>query len=720
MSNNKTDGLERIEAQNPFIPKTLWQILCESFYYKVSQEAFKIQWSCYKVKPTLKGQHASKGKAVKEKYLFAEVPEDSVSSILDNGIQCGNKPYSLLGDCKKGVLLSRCADVLDETRLEPNHKGVLIVFKVLLTSFREVDVSHHISNIIPSPGYSGHVPTDWRIFKKYQKKLYAEESLIDPFWLFYSAQYFLYELDNELRHVQPKDIFPLAVVSFCYELPLDFSTLPLGRSSKLCDIVLWKGQLTGSGIDCKLKVCLTSQELALNCIPIELQWSGQAAVQRIRSCNLILLPSSYVTKELELLKPTFCSKTQLHCFIVFNSSTSKYDRDCSLIAWRLTGSTENVVKSSGLRDYFAANFRKTDTTVVENVEANGKDPKYVSNNLKKSFQSNVKNKVTNSVANSRLPSSANSLNNSGDTLNEVRSEMVNVNDMSVFTRTHESDEHVGNFETTTSRSEVLPLTTGSLSKENMLPNVIDDVDRSRLSSNGREVNVSSNFSEDIAEHIESTSALNEKSTTSHEIDHDFICKVEVTDEFDDDQRSKSELEMVNNLSVESNGVLEHGADESDDVVTNENATTMLNDDTEFLACYSPPIGDDVCIIDFTLPARTAYKPEAVQTKYFINGKICRFNSRSEDALHVIESNILVGNAQDDRKRSTSSSCDTELSSIKSRKNSRSKRRLPRKSSVSTAPASSLESHLTTSSSGAAVASNSTWFCRNCVIYALFI
>ncbi|XP_022299750.2 uncharacterized protein LOC111108271 isoform X2 [Crassostrea virginica] len=131
--------------------------------------------------------------------------EELVYKICRDGIPIGNYPRSCLGHPLMGVQLCKHADVIKPTPLHPNETGYLILCKIIKGRIKSVAESIEENPLEPTPHFDCHVIST------------PPDSTASPQSLFESSQVYMYEYGEEGVMQYPRNVCPVAVVSFVYE-----------------------------------------------------------------------------------------------------------------------------------------------------------------------------------------------------------------------------------------------------------------------------------------------------------------------------------------------------------------------------------------------------------------------------------------------------------------------------------------------------------------------
>lgn len=160
--------------------------------------------------------------------------ESRVIRLAETGLNVGQSTCTTLGDCSKGVYISKYSDCLDLKRWYDGKKGFIVLFKLTKGRIKEVTENYTQNFTPPSAGFDCHV----------SEQIRAVCATTSSFLAFERTQYYMYELLDGGSKVDPcpRHVCPFATVAFSYGKPT--ISLKEKRQEKASfQYQPWRGQL---------------------------------------------------------------------------------------------------------------------------------------------------------------------------------------------------------------------------------------------------------------------------------------------------------------------------------------------------------------------------------------------------------------------------------------------------------------------------------------------
>ncbi|KAI5610389.1 protein FAM208B isoform X2, partial [Silurus asotus] len=128
--------------------------------------------------------------------------------LAETGLIVGHGTCTILGDCSKGVYISKYSDCLDLKRWYDGKTGYIVLLKLTKGRVKEVTENYTQNFTPPTAGYDCHV----------SEQLRAVCATTSSFLAFERTQYYMYELLDGWKKVEPcpRHVCPFAVVAFSY------------------------------------------------------------------------------------------------------------------------------------------------------------------------------------------------------------------------------------------------------------------------------------------------------------------------------------------------------------------------------------------------------------------------------------------------------------------------------------------------------------------------
>ncbi|KAF4072526.1 hypothetical protein AMELA_G00264040 [Ameiurus melas] len=182
----------------------------ESFAYNSAQlinnAALQQRYSAFRAE---KRENGYSEEELKESFGFLLLDDKSrANRLADTGLIVGQGTCTILGDCSKGVYISKYSDCLDLKRWYDGKTGYIVLVK--LTKGREKEVTENYTQNFtpPTAGFDCHV----------SEQLRAVCATTSSFLAFERTQYYMYELLDGGEKVEscPRHVCPFAIVAFSY------------------------------------------------------------------------------------------------------------------------------------------------------------------------------------------------------------------------------------------------------------------------------------------------------------------------------------------------------------------------------------------------------------------------------------------------------------------------------------------------------------------------
>ncbi|XP_061195313.1 uncharacterized protein LOC133203560 [Saccostrea echinata] len=193
--------------------------------------------------------------------------EELMFKICRDGVPIGNYPRSCLGHPMMGVQLCKHADIIKPVPLQPNDTGYLILFKIIKGRIKSVAESISENPLEPTPHFDCHVSSN------------VPDTSASYQSLFESSQVYMYEYGEEEVVQYPRNVCPVAVVSFVYEKD---SRDPRTNSPRVHQSLSRGGSLAGGSVRDG------EQEFVV--------WSGSLTIKGLYACSVEMTSSAAFVK----------------------------------------------------------------------------------------------------------------------------------------------------------------------------------------------------------------------------------------------------------------------------------------------------------------------------------------------------------------------------------------------------------------------------------------
>ncbi|XP_062854828.1 protein TASOR-like [Trichomycterus rosablanca] len=192
--------------------------LRNNYLYEESKECFTYNSACLVTNAALQKRYSDFRAEKQAKGYSEEELEESFGFLLfndisranrlaDTGLIVGQGTCTTLGDCSKGVYISKYSDCLDLKRWYDGKKGYIVLFKLTKGRVKEVTENYTQNFTPPTAGYDCHV----------SEQLRAVCATTSSFLAFERTQYYMYELlDGRKVEQCPRHVLPFAIVCFSY------------------------------------------------------------------------------------------------------------------------------------------------------------------------------------------------------------------------------------------------------------------------------------------------------------------------------------------------------------------------------------------------------------------------------------------------------------------------------------------------------------------------
>ncbi|MCI4380631.1 hypothetical protein PGIGA_G00242210 [Pangasianodon gigas] len=182
----------------------------ESFTYNSAQlinnAALQKRYSAFRAEKCEKGYSEEE---LEESFGFLLLDDKSrANRLADTGLIVGQGTCTTLGDCSKGVYISKYSDCLDLKRWYDGKTGYIVLLKLTKGRVKEVTENYTQNFTPPTAGFDCHV----------SEQLRAVCATTSSFLAFERTQYYMYELLDGGESVEPcpRHVYPFAIVAFSY------------------------------------------------------------------------------------------------------------------------------------------------------------------------------------------------------------------------------------------------------------------------------------------------------------------------------------------------------------------------------------------------------------------------------------------------------------------------------------------------------------------------
>ncbi|TSO77778.1 Protein TASOR [Bagarius yarrelli] len=219
--------LEPVLPGSVTFESTILAPLCNSYLYEESKESFSYNSAQLIKNAALQTRYSAfRAEKLKQGYSEEELEESfgflllddksRANGLADTGLTVGQGTCTTLGDCSKGVYISKYSDCLDLKRWYDGKTGYIVLLKLTKGRIKEVAENYTENFTTPTAGFDCHV----------SEQLQAACATTSSFLAFERTQYYMYELVDGADTVEPcpRHVCPFAIVAFSYEknsLPLE-------------------------------------------------------------------------------------------------------------------------------------------------------------------------------------------------------------------------------------------------------------------------------------------------------------------------------------------------------------------------------------------------------------------------------------------------------------------------------------------------------------------
>ncbi|XP_060738073.1 uncharacterized protein tasor2 [Tachysurus vachellii] len=182
----------------------------ESFTYNSAQliknAALQKRYSAFRAE---KREHGYSEEELEESFGFLLLDDKSrANRLAETGLIVGQGTCTTLGDCSKGVYISKYSDCLDLKRWYDGKTGYIVLLKLTKGRVKEVTENYTQNFTPPTAGFDCHV----------SEQLQAVCATTSFFLAFERTQYYMYELVDGVEKVEPcpRHVCPFAIVAFSY------------------------------------------------------------------------------------------------------------------------------------------------------------------------------------------------------------------------------------------------------------------------------------------------------------------------------------------------------------------------------------------------------------------------------------------------------------------------------------------------------------------------
>ncbi|XP_027006961.2 uncharacterized protein tasor2 isoform X2 [Tachysurus fulvidraco] len=194
----------------PLHSNYLYEESKESFTYNSAQliknAALQKRYSAFRAE---KRKHGYSEEELEESFGFLLLDDKSrANRLAETGLIVGQGTCTTLGDCSKGVYISKYSDCLDLKRWYDGKTGYIVLLKLTKGRVKEVTENYTQNFTPPTAGFDCHV----------SEQLQAVCATTSFFLAFERTQYYLYELVDGVEKVEPcpRHVCPFAIVAFSY------------------------------------------------------------------------------------------------------------------------------------------------------------------------------------------------------------------------------------------------------------------------------------------------------------------------------------------------------------------------------------------------------------------------------------------------------------------------------------------------------------------------